>query len=160
MSKGVSNFQIEKALKNINDEDINNNFVGVFLSNYMNQFINQAAMISQKRENIHLSLLTLTGLKKAVLIGVAYLILNQNWHFLLRFCWSWWPKKFHHTGRRKVIEKILFGAEQMTRTDNKITLFDIRFNLNACKNLSIFFLILSKLSATNSNYAILSIYGW
>ena len=78
MSKGVSNFQIEKALKNINDEDINNNFVGVFLSNYMNQFINQAAMISQKRENIHLSLLTLTGLKKAVLIGVAYLILNQN----------------------------------------------------------------------------------
>ena len=48
----------------------------------------------------------------------------------------------------------------MTRTDNKITLFDIRFNLNACKNLSISFLILSKLSATNSNYAILSIYGW
>ena len=55
MSKGVSNFQIEKALKNINDEDINNNFVGVFPSNYMNQFINQAAMISPKRENIHLS---------------------------------------------------------------------------------------------------------
>ena len=49
MSKGISNFQIEKALENINDEDINNNFVGLFLSNYMNQFINHAAMISQKR---------------------------------------------------------------------------------------------------------------
>ena len=36
---------------------------------------------------------------------------------------------------RQVIEKILFEAEQMTRTDNKITLFNIRFNLNACKNL-------------------------
>ena len=33
MSKGISNFQIEKALENINDEDINNNFVGLFLSN-------------------------------------------------------------------------------------------------------------------------------
>ena len=37
---------------------------------------------------------------------------------------------------KKVIEKILFGTEQMTRTDNKITLVSIKFNLNACKNLS------------------------
>ena len=37
---------------------------------------------------------------------------------------------------KKVIEKILFGTEQMTRIDNKITLVNIRFNLNACKNLS------------------------
>ena len=27
--KGISNFQIEEAFKNMNDEDINNNFVGV-----------------------------------------------------------------------------------------------------------------------------------
>ena len=37
---------------------------------------------------------------------------------------------------KKVIEKILFGTEKMTRTDNKITLVKIRFDLNACKNLS------------------------
>ena len=37
---------------------------------------------------------------------------------------------------KKVFEKILFGTEQMTRSDNKITLVNIRFNLNACKNLS------------------------
>ena len=30
MTEGISNFQIEEAFKNINDEDINNNFVGVF----------------------------------------------------------------------------------------------------------------------------------
>ena len=35
-----------------------------------------------------------------------------------------------------MIEKILFGVEKMTRTDNKITLCNIRFNLNACKNSS------------------------
>ena len=34
---------------------------------------------------------------------------------------------------KKVIEKILFGTEQMTRTDNKITLVNIKFNLNPCK---------------------------
>ena len=35
-----------------------------------------------------------------------------------------------------IVEKILFGTEKMTRTDNKITLCKIQFNLNVCKNLS------------------------
>ena len=35
-----------------------------------------------------------------------------------------------------MIEKILFGTEQMTTTDDKITLVNIRFNLNACENLT------------------------
>ena len=52
MSKGISNPQIENALKNMEDEDINNNFVGVFPSNYMNKFINHAAMISGKKWKI------------------------------------------------------------------------------------------------------------
>ena len=38
---------------------------------------------------------------------------------------------------REIIEKILFGTEKMTRTDNKITLCNIPFNLNGCKNLSV-----------------------
>ena len=49
MAKGISNFTIEKALKEMEDEDIKNNFVGVFSSNYMNKFINHAAMISEKK---------------------------------------------------------------------------------------------------------------
>ena len=36
----------------------------------------------------------------------------------------------------QVVIKKIFGVEKMTRTDDKITLFNIRFNLNACKNLS------------------------
>ena len=35
---------------------------------------------------------------------------------------------------KKVVEKILFGTEQLIRTDNNITLVNIKFNLNACKN--------------------------
>ena len=31
---------------------------------------------------------------------------------------------------------MLFGTEKMTRTDNKTTLCKMRFNINACKNLS------------------------
>ena len=43
-------------------------------------------------------------------------------------------KNFIIQDDRKVIEKI--ATEQMTRTDNKITLANIKFNLNACKNLT------------------------
>ena len=49
MVDGITNFQIEEAFKNINDNDINDNFVGFFLSNHMNKFINHASMISQKK---------------------------------------------------------------------------------------------------------------
>ena len=37
---------------------------------------------------------------------------------------------------KNCIEKILFGTKQMTKTNIKITLVNIRFNLNTCKNLS------------------------
>ena len=52
---------------------------------------------------------------------------------------------------RNVTEKVLFGTEKMTRTDNKITVFNIRFNLNTCKNLSIEEL-LDALSDTARNF--------
>ena len=58
MFNGISNFQIEEDFTNIVDEDINNNFVGVFQSNYMNKFIDHATLISGKKvskmENINL----------------------------------------------------------------------------------------------------------
>ena len=42
---GISNFQIEEAFKKIDDKDLLDYFVGVFPSNYMNKFINHAAII-------------------------------------------------------------------------------------------------------------------
>ena len=49
MSKGISNFQIEKAFKNINDPDVNNNFVGVFPANHMKKFVDYKAVIAGKK---------------------------------------------------------------------------------------------------------------
>ena len=47
MSKGISNFQIQKALKDINDPDINDNFVGGFPANRMRRFIEYKTVISE-----------------------------------------------------------------------------------------------------------------
>ena len=54
MSKRISNSEIENALKNTNDEDIDDDFAGAFPSNHMNKFSNHAAMISERKRKISL----------------------------------------------------------------------------------------------------------
>ena len=41
---------VNEFTQNINDEDIDDNFVGAFPSNHMNKFIDHPSMISQKKE--------------------------------------------------------------------------------------------------------------
>ena len=115
MTEGISNFQIEEAFKNIGDEDIDTNFVSTFPSNYMNKFINNASMVSEKKENVRLSQFILCH----------RCLYKQGTH-----CWSIRdiePKTnifFFHTfgidgiksfitqDDKKVIEKILLGTEK------------------------------------------------
>ena len=54
MSEGISNFQIEEALRNLNNPDINDNFVSAFLANHMNKFIDYKSMISRKKRKTSL----------------------------------------------------------------------------------------------------------
>ena len=49
MSKGISKIQIEKAFRDLDDEDINDNFVGVFPANHINRFIDYKTMILDKK---------------------------------------------------------------------------------------------------------------
>ena len=37
---------------------------------------------------------------------------------------------------KRLLKKMLFGTERLTITDGKITLVNVKFSLNACKNLS------------------------
>ena len=45
-------------------------------------------------------------------------------------------KKFIIQDDKKIVDKILIGIEQMNKTDQKITLCKIKFNLGTCKELS------------------------
>ena len=132
----IRNFQIEDVIKNIRDKDLMDNFIGVSPSNYMNRFIDHAAMISDKGK-------------------YPFIIANSNSSD--KFGIHWWsilgiePKTdifffdsfgldglnhFIVQDDKPIVEKILLGVEKMTRTDNKITLCKVHFNLGACKSLS------------------------
>ena len=50
MCKRINNCQTEKALQDIGDQDISDNFVGVFHANHMSRFIDYKTMIFLKKE--------------------------------------------------------------------------------------------------------------
>ena len=162
---GIINFQKGNAIAIIGDNDLISNFVGVFPSNYMKKFIDHAAMISTKGKYRFIIVNTDHSNKAGThwwsIVGIE----PKNHIFFFDSFGLEGLKHFIMQDDRKIVEKILFGAEKMTRTDNKITLCKIRFNLNACKILSQAELdslsertipsISYKLSASGSKYIIL-----
>ena len=114
MVDGISNFQNEEVFRNINDDDINDNFVGAFPSNHMKKFIDHVSMIFQKK-----------GKYPFVVVNTDNSIKNET---------HWWSvldiepktdifffdsfgvnglKSFIIQDNKKFIEKILFGTNQM-----------------------------------------------
>ena len=133
---GISNFQIEKAFEKIDDEDLLDNFIKVFPSNYMNKFINHAAMIEDSgkfpfiianadaddKPGVHWWSISDIEPRTDVFIFDSY-GLDGIKHFIIQ-------------DDKPVVDKILLGIEKMDRTDNKITLCKIKFNLGACRHLT------------------------
>ena len=116
----ISNFQIEDAIKKIGDEDLLNNFVGVFPSNYMNKFINHVAMIEDKEGKYPFIMANTDSDDKK---GVHWWsVLNIEPRNDLLFFDSFGLdglKESIVTDDKKIVEKILVGIEQIDRTDQK-----------------------------------------
>ena len=123
MRRGISNFQIENEIKNIKDEDLDDNFVGVFPSNYINKFINHAAMISEKKGKYPFVIANSdSGEKGGTHWWSIFDIEPKTDIFFFDSFGLDGLKHFIKQDDRSIIEKILFGTEKITRTDNKITL--------------------------------------
>ena len=133
---GISNFQIEDAFKKIGDEDLLENFVGVFPSNYMNKFINHAAMISDKGKYPFIIANTDASNKPGVHWWSILDIEPRNDIFFFDSFGLDGLKHFIIQDDKPIVDKILLGIEQMNRTDKKVTLCKIKFNFGACKELS------------------------
>ena len=88
MSAGISNFQIEEVFKNIEDEDIENNFVGVFPSNHINKFIDHKLNDFWKKKAKHLFIIANTDASKKSgmhLCSILNIEPNADIFFLLEF---------------------------------------------------------------------------
>ena len=119
---GISNFQIENAVKQISDEDLLNNFVGVFPSNYMNKFINHAAMIEDKKGKYPFIIANTDASDKTGTYWWSILDIEPRNDILLFDSFGLdGLKNFIIQDDKKTIDKILIGIEQMNKTDKKLT---------------------------------------
>ena len=116
---GISNFQIEDAFKKIGDEDLLENFVGVFPSNDMNKFINHAAMISDKGKYPFIIVNTDPSNKPGVHWWSILDIEPRNDIFFFDSFSLNGLKHFIIQDDKPIVDKILLGIEQMNRTNKK-----------------------------------------
>ena len=133
---GISNYQIEEAFKKIDDENLLDNFLGVFPSNYMNKFINHVAMIWDSGKFPFIIANTDASDKPGV---HWWSILDIEPRTDILFFNSDGLESLKHfiiQDDKPIVDKTLIGIEQMDKSDNKITLCKIKFNLGACKHLT------------------------
>ena len=137
MTEGISNFQIRKAFENINDTGIDDNFVGVFPANRMNRFMNYKFIISETKGKYLFMIANTDSSDKGETYwqNISEIYPKTDLSFFDSFGVDG-LKSFIIEDDKKVIKKLLFGTEKMTRTDSKMILVNIKFNLKACKNLS------------------------
>ena len=133
---GISNYQIEDPFKKIGDEDLLENFFGVFPSNYMNRFINHAAMLSDRGKYPWIIANTDASDKPGVHWWSILDIEPKTDIFFFDSFGLDGLKHFIIQEDKPIVDKILLGVEQMNRSDDKITLCKIKFNLGACRELS------------------------
>ena len=151
MSKEISNFQIEQTIKNLNDDDIMKNFVGVFPAIHTNKLIDSKSMISGKT--------SFFDCKHRQLRQGRYTLVKHTWHWIKT--WSFFfffdsfgieeLKNFMIQNDEKVIQKILSGIEKLTRSDNKITLVNIKFSMKTLYLKRFSFILFSHLQISSNS---------
>ena len=103
----------------------------------MNKFIDHSSMISQKKGKYQFAVANTNSSSE---IGTHWWSVHDIEPKTDIFFFDSFGvdglKNFIIQDHKKFIEKILFGTDQVKRTDDKITLVNIEFNINACKNFS------------------------
>ena len=102
----------------------------------MNKFINHAAMISDKGKYPFIIANVDSSGKPGVYWWSILDIEPRNDIFFFDSFGLGGLKYFIIQDYKKIIDNILLGIEQMDKTDKKITLCKIKFNLGACKELT------------------------
>ena len=134
MWKGISNFEIEKIFKEINNTDVNENFIDVFPRDKMNKFIMFEKMMPGKKYPFIIS-----NTNRSDKSGTHWWsILNISPKGKLLFFDSFGingMKKLIVTDNKKIVGKVLKWLELADKKDDKLTLIKLKFSVNGYKNL-------------------------
>ena len=128
---GISNDAIEDFFEKINDEDLRNNFIGVFPSNFINRFISHHSIIKNKPKVKYPFIIMNTD--RSDRNGThwwSFLDLHQKKEIFLFDSFGFEGlKKFIIDNDRKLLNKVLFNLNRFKQNDRKITLISITFSM-------------------------------
>ena len=126
---GISNETIVKFFENETDDDLTNNFVGVFPSNYVTKFISFHEMMIEKNRYPFIIMNTDRSDKNGT-HWWSFLDLHKKKEIFLFDSFGFEGfKEFIIDNDRNILNKILFGIEKFKKKDKKVTLITLNFSM-------------------------------
>ena len=129
---GISNETIEDFFEKVNDDDLKNNFIGVFSSNFINKFISFHSIIKDKPKVKYPFIIMNTD--RSDRTGThwwSFLDLHKKKKEIFLFDSFGFEglKKFIIDNDRKILNKVLFNLNKFQKIDGKITLISTKFSM-------------------------------
>ena len=130
MSGGISNGEVIKFFENVEDNDIKENFVGVFPSNHINKFISFHELAREADKKYPFIIMNTDRSDKAGTHWWSFLDLHPRKEIFLFDSYGFEGfSKFIIDNDIKTLNKILFGIKKFKREDKKITLITLQFSM-------------------------------
>ena len=130
MSGGISNEEVIKFFENVEDNDIKENFVGVFPSNHINKFISFHKLVRDADKKYPFIIMNTDRSDKAGTHWWSFLDLHPKKEIFLFDSFGFEGfSKFIIDNDIKTLNKILFGIKKFKREDKKITLITLKFSM-------------------------------
>ena len=135
---GISNEAIEDFFEKVNDEDLKNNFIGVFPSNFINKFISYHSIIKNRSKVKYPFIIMNTDRSdRAGTHWWSFLDLHPKKEIFLFDSFGFEGlKKFIIDNDKKLLNKVLFNLNNFKKTDRKITLISLKFSMREYEKIS------------------------
>ena len=130
MSGGISNEEVIKFFENVEDNDIKENFVGVFPSNYINKFISFHEMAKEKTKKYPFIIINANRSDKPGTHWWSFLDLHPRKEIFLFDSFGFTGfTKFIIDNDINILNKILFGIQKLKKKDQKVTIISLKFSM-------------------------------
>ena len=134
MSKGISNIKIEKLFKEINNDDLNENFLGVYPSDKTNKFIMLEKMMPGKKYPLFVSNTDRSNQAGTHWWSIMNISLKSELFFDSYGIEG--MKHFIVSDDKKIVGKILKGIETIDQEDKNLALCKLKFSMNVYEKLT------------------------
>ena len=121
--EGISNEDIVNFFKEKNNDDLKNNFIGAFPSNYISKFVSFHRMMNEKKGRYPLTIMNADHDNKSGTHWWSFLNLHPKKEIFLFDSFGFEGfKQFIIQNGKKVLYKILFGIEKLKNLITRLCL--------------------------------------